>query len=70
MILTGSSSVQDLGFLTQKELSTATSLWPFQKRGCGKQKKLNGFQKKALDIACSNSFTLIQGPPGKYPVVV
>lgn len=41
-------------------------LWPVQdaSRG-GVPKKLNRFQTEALDIANSNNFTLIQGPPGK-----
>ena len=64
---TGSPRIQDLGFLTAEEISIANSLWPFQKRiqGRGGRRKLNKYQKDALNIACSNSFTLIQGPPGR-----
>ena len=53
--------------LTQEELSLAISLWPLRKEHPGnpKLKELNECQKEALDIACGNSFTLIQGPPGK-----
>ena len=51
--------------LTREELSLATSLWPLQQERSGRLKELNKFQKDALDIANSNSFTLIQGPPGK-----
>ena len=52
-------------FLSSEQTSVATSLWPFQKRsGGGGRKKLNKFQKAAIDLACSNQFTLIQGPPG------
>lgn len=65
---TGFQSVQALRILTQQELSTATSIWPFQKRSRGARKKLNEYQKKALNIACNNSFALIQGPPGKEMV--
>ena len=52
--------------LTQEELSLAISLWPLQnvRPGNPNLKELNEFQKEALDIACGNSFTLIQGPPG------
>ena len=52
-------------FLSSEQTSIATSLWPIQKRpGGGARKKLNKFQKAAIDLACSNQFTLIQGPPG------
>ena len=53
--------------LIQEELTLAISLWPLQNEHPGnrKLKELNEFQKEALDIACGNSFTLIQGPPGK-----
>ena len=50
--------------LTSEDLSLATSLWPLQ-YDLGRLKELNKFQKEALDIAYDNSFTLIQGPPGK-----
>ena len=51
--------------LTSEDLSLATSLWPLQYERPGRLKELNKFQKEALDIAYDNSFTLIQGPPGK-----
>lgn len=50
--------------LTQEEISIATSLWPFQVENL-MRKELNKYQKSALDIACSNTFTLVQGPPGE-----
>ena len=62
-------SVKDV--LTNEQVSLATSMWPIQRRntlpGNGRQSgkvKLNKFQRKAIDIATSNNFTLIQGPPG------
>ena len=53
--------------LTREESLLATSLWTLQRPG--RLKELNKFQKDALDIAYSNSFTLIQGPPGKSRAV-
>ena len=54
----------------ERDMSLAISLWPLQyniiyDRGSRVPKKLNRFQKEALDIATFDSFTLIQGPPGK-----
>ena len=63
---TGSQSIMNI--LKQREMSLATSLWPLldqYDRGSRVPKKLNRFQKEALDIATFDSFTLIQGPPGK-----
>jgi len=56
-------SVKDI--LPQKEASIATSLWPIGQRTRGSERKeLNEFQRKAVDLACSNEFVMIQGPPG------
>lgn len=53
--------------LTAEQASLATSLWPLQQRtdGHGGRVKLNKFQRKAIDLACSNDFVMIQGPPGR-----
>ena len=50
--------------LPPNQLSVATSYWPFQTRRNGKRKSLNRFQVAAIDLACSNEFVMIQGPPG------
>ena len=47
------------------ELVTATSVWPIQKRN-KKTVVLNACQREAIEIACSNDFAMIQGPPGHY----
>ena len=46
------------------ELVTATSVWPIQKRN-KKTVVLNAYQRKAIEMACSNDFAMIQGPPGQ-----
>lgn len=51
--------------LPQEEASIATSLWPIRQRTDRSGRvKLNKFQRKAVDLACSNEFVMIQGPPG------
>jgi len=45
--------------------SLATSLWPLTVRPDGRGRvKLNKYQRKAIDLAYSNNFVMIQGPPG------
>ena len=45
--------------------SIATSIWPITRRDHGRgRKKLNRLQREAIQIACNNKFTIIQGPPG------
>ena len=59
----GSCSVGTI--LSQEEASIATSLWPLQPRPDGKgRKKLNEFQREAIDNALSKDFSMVQGPPG------
>ena len=63
-ILTDPDSIQ-LQF-PREEASIATSLWPLRSRPDGRGRvKLNKYQRKAIDLACSNTFVMIQGPPGK-----
>ena len=51
--------------LSQEVALIATSVWPLQHRSCGRGRvKLNKFQRKAVDVVCSNTFSMIQGPPG------
>ena len=53
--------------ITAEEASVATSIWPVTRRENGSgRKKLNRYQKNAIEIACNNHFTLIQGPPGNF----
>ena len=53
-------------YFPHDETSIATSLWPLRLRPDGRGRvKLNKYQRKAIDLACSNTFVMIQGPPGK-----
>ena len=58
------SSIKSI--LPPEEASIATSLWPLQQRPDGRGRvKLNKYQRDAIDLACGNRFTMIQGPPGQ-----
>ena len=51
--------------LPPEDASIATSLWPLRQQPDGRGRaKLNKYQRDAIDIACCNPFTMIQGPPG------
>ena len=45
--------------LSAEELLIVNSYWPMNDK-----KRLNKFQRKAIQLAWDNKFTMIQGPPG------
>ena len=45
--------------LSADELNVARSYWPLKYK-----RPLNEYQKKAMELAWRNKFTIIQGPPG------
>lgn len=51
--------------LNEKQVITATSMWPLREQQNGELVKLNHYQMEAIKIACSNNFSMIQGPPGE-----
>ena len=53
--------------MSPEEAFIATSIWPITRREYGSgRKKLNKSQRVAINLACNNDFTLIQGPPGNH----
>lgn len=61
----------DLPTILDKEQEvTATSVWPFKRRRNGKKVLLNEYQIGAIRLACSNKFSMIQGPPGQHNYII
>ena len=46
--------------LPREEAQLATTLW-----NSGSSISLNPYQRKAVELALSNKFVMIQGPPGR-----
>ena len=59
-LLIGTGHCQPMkDYLSAEELLIVNSYWPMNDK-----KRLNKFQRKAIQLAWDNKFTMIQGPPG------